>query len=165
LALGRVDEAVWDAQKTIAVDSDWPKGYYRLGSAYMAMCEWSAATAAFRKGAELSPDSKEMVRDAQLCSPDDLNGKKCSRTTLTPEKLNAIALIFWSKPLFTEVHALTLQTGKLEEAERKLKEELTQKSAQVDMAVRDTVLKLRRVRQVYGTGRLHVFFSCGVLRG
>lgn len=66
LALGRLDEALWDAQKCVQLGPDWPKGYYRLGAAHMAMSEWSSAGAALKKGLGLAPGNKDMVGPAML---------------------------------------------------------------------------------------------------
>lgn len=61
LATGMVDEAIEDAKRCIELAPHWPKGYYRLGAACLAKCEWSAAVQSFKHGLELSPDSKDMV--------------------------------------------------------------------------------------------------------
>ena len=63
LALGRLEEALWDAQNCVLLSNmTWAKGFYRLGNAHMAMGKCALAADAFRKGAELAPDSEEMVR-------------------------------------------------------------------------------------------------------
>lgn len=55
LALGLLDKALWDAQKAIALNPDWAKGYYRAGCALESLNEWEKASLAFRKAAELEP--------------------------------------------------------------------------------------------------------------
>ena len=62
LALGRLEEALWDAQSCVLLSNKaWAKGFYRLGNAHMAMGKCALAADAFRKGAALAPDSEDMV--------------------------------------------------------------------------------------------------------
>ena len=67
LALGRLDEALWDAQKCVLLsDGTWSKGFYRLGAAHMSMGKCAMAAESFRRGAELARPTggcKDLVRD------------------------------------------------------------------------------------------------------
>ena len=51
-----------DAAACVALDKAWPKGYYRLGAALMAVAEWPQAVAALETGAALAPGNKDMVQ-------------------------------------------------------------------------------------------------------
>jgi predicted RNA methylase len=56
LSIGLLDQALWDARKTVSLQPGWAKGYYRLGCALESMNEWESSLAAFEKGSELTKD-------------------------------------------------------------------------------------------------------------
>ena len=55
LAIGLLDKALWDAQKSVKLKPDWAKGYYRIGCALESLNEWKGAYIAFSKGSEMEP--------------------------------------------------------------------------------------------------------------
>ena len=75
LAVGLLDAALVDAQKTVSLHPEWPKGYYRLGCALESMNEMESALVAFQKGSQLAatsgpgtpdPGLEAKVRQSQL---------------------------------------------------------------------------------------------------
>lgn len=56
LSMGLLDQALWDAKKSVTLKPDWAKGYYRLGCALENLNEWESALTAFSKGLQLEPD-------------------------------------------------------------------------------------------------------------
>ena len=61
LALGLYEQAAWDARKAVALRRDWPKGYYRLGCAYLALSQWAEAGQVLQQGLELEPANADMA--------------------------------------------------------------------------------------------------------
>lgn len=55
LAIGLLEQALWDAQKSVSLKPDWGKGYYRLGCALESLNNCESAYAAFSKALELEP--------------------------------------------------------------------------------------------------------------
>ncbi len=62
LAIGLLDQALWDAQKAVTLEPAWAKGYFRLGCALENMNEWEAALAAFSEGSKLEPGDKVLLK-------------------------------------------------------------------------------------------------------
>lgn len=62
LAEGLNDQALWDAEKCIALSPSWPKAHYRCACAAMSLCQWQGARQALVKGLELAPGDAAMVR-------------------------------------------------------------------------------------------------------
>ncbi|DBA90775.1 TPA: hypothetical protein ACH3X1_003982 [Trebouxia sp. C0004] len=60
LALYQYQAALQDATKAVQLHQSWPKGYYRLGMAHMAMGDWDAAAAALSQGLHLDPSNDQM---------------------------------------------------------------------------------------------------------
>ncbi|XP_042474633.1 hsp70-Hsp90 organizing protein-like [Zingiber officinale] len=52
--------ALKDAQKTVQLKSDWPKGYSRLGAAYLGLGDAEQAVAAYEKGLAIDPSSEAL---------------------------------------------------------------------------------------------------------
>ncbi|KFM25022.1 Protein arginine N-methyltransferase 7 [Auxenochlorella protothecoides] len=61
LAEGLNDQALWDAEKCIALSPSWPKAHYRRACAAMSLCQWQGARQALVKGLELAPGDAAMV--------------------------------------------------------------------------------------------------------
>ncbi|KAK9803026.1 hypothetical protein WJX72_005333 [[Myrmecia] bisecta] len=61
LALGLYEEARLDAAKAVKLKPDWPKGHYRLGCVFLAVCQWADAKAAFEAGLQVDPANKDMA--------------------------------------------------------------------------------------------------------
>ena len=53
--------AITDALSCIALAPTWPKGYYRLGSAYMGLGKYKEARNNYRKACQLKPNDKELI--------------------------------------------------------------------------------------------------------
>lgn len=60
LALGLLDDAAWDARRAVSLRPDWPKAYYRLGCACLALGQWTEAEAALAQGLQLEPGADDM---------------------------------------------------------------------------------------------------------
>ncbi|CAM0875475.1 unnamed protein product [Alopecurus aequalis] len=60
LKSGEAQDALVDANASIRVRPDWPKGYYRKGAAYMALKEHKEACDAFMAAVKLDPENEEM---------------------------------------------------------------------------------------------------------
>lgn len=81
LALGLLDQALWDAQKSVTLKPDWAKGYYRLGCALENMNQWESALVAFSKGLEIQPDDAALaskVGHAQRRLEEDIYAKNAA---------------------------------------------------------------------------------------
>lgn len=50
--------ALEDAKKTVELKPDWPKGYSRLGAAYMGLKDFAAAATAYRDGLTREPSNE-----------------------------------------------------------------------------------------------------------
>lgn len=61
LALGLLDDAAWDARRAVSLRPDWPKAYYRLGCACLALGQWGEAEAALAQGLQLEPEAEDMA--------------------------------------------------------------------------------------------------------
>lgn len=61
LALGLLEDAGWDARRAVALRPDWPKAYYRLGCACLALGQWGEAEAALARGVELEPGAPDVA--------------------------------------------------------------------------------------------------------
>ncbi|KAK9863942.1 hypothetical protein WJX84_003683 [Apatococcus fuscideae] len=66
LALDEPDAALLDAKKAVKLKGTWPKGYYRLGMACLALAEWGLAEQAFVKGLDLGPENREMAAKLKI---------------------------------------------------------------------------------------------------
>ncbi|KAK7389292.1 hypothetical protein VNO78_24162 [Psophocarpus tetragonolobus] len=64
-------EALTDAQKTVDLKPDWPKGYSRLGAAHLGLRHHRDAVSAYKAGLELDSDNaalKSGLADAQAAA-------------------------------------------------------------------------------------------------
>ena len=64
LSLGKVDEALIDANKAVEIDESWGKGYFRQAQALTKLERFNAAARAFERASELAPSDKKLL--AQL---------------------------------------------------------------------------------------------------
>lgn len=84
LALGLYDQALWDAQKSVALNSSWAKAHYRLGSALAALNQWNDAAAAFKQGLTLDPSNADLRRrldDAESRLQDAIAARNAAAAT------------------------------------------------------------------------------------
>ncbi|CAM6081866.1 unnamed protein product [Calypogeia fissa] len=66
LKLGQFQEAVDEADKTVAIRSTWSKGYFRRGEANFALKEYAKAAKDYSKASELSPDDGTIKKKLAL---------------------------------------------------------------------------------------------------
>ncbi|XP_051504733.1 tetratricopeptide repeat protein 31 isoform X2 [Myxocyprinus asiaticus] len=64
--------ALADAEKSIQMAPDWPKGYYRRGSALMGLKRYSEAEKAMEQVLKLDRDCEEAVNDLLYCKVQQL---------------------------------------------------------------------------------------------
>ncbi|XP_028325129.1 uncharacterized protein LOC114477171 isoform X2 [Gouania willdenowi] len=65
--LEQYPKALTDAERSILLAPDWPKGYFRKGSALMGMQQYSEAEKAMEQVLKLDPDCEEAVNDLYNC--------------------------------------------------------------------------------------------------
>ena len=61
--LGKHFEALADAEKTVQLKPDWPKGYFRLGEAHFGLGHFDEAVAAYTKGLAVKTYTKGLECD------------------------------------------------------------------------------------------------------
>lgn len=59
---GNYASALEDANKTVALNSTWSKGYSRKGSALAYLGKYEEAVAAYEKGLELEPNNAQLAQ-------------------------------------------------------------------------------------------------------
>ncbi|CAA7403622.1 unnamed protein product [Spirodela intermedia] len=70
-SLHRYAEALADAEKTVELKPDWPKGYGRLGASLVGLESFDDAVSAYRKGLEIEPHNEALkagLSDAQAAA-------------------------------------------------------------------------------------------------
>ncbi|KAK1791639.1 hypothetical protein P4O66_013640, partial [Electrophorus voltai] len=65
--LEQYPQALADAEKSIQMASEWPKGYYRKGSALMGLMRYSEAEKAMEQVLKLDKDCDEAVKELFYC--------------------------------------------------------------------------------------------------
>lgn len=65
LSMGKNDEALSDAEQSVHYDPSYAKGYFRKGSALVALKNYSSATEAFQRGLDLAPGDKSFLTQLQ----------------------------------------------------------------------------------------------------
>lgn len=91
LALGLYDQAVWDAQKAVKLQPDWPKAHYRLGAAHFALSRWQEAVTCFQRVLNLeqgNTDASQKLAEAQERLEEEENARKSIRSA----ELRSVAL-------------------------------------------------------------------------
>ena len=58
--IGRYLEALGDAEKTIGIKQDWPKGFSRKGTALCYLNRYEEAATVFMEGLEIDPDNQQL---------------------------------------------------------------------------------------------------------
>lgn len=61
LGMSNASQSLEDAEKAVAFDSSYVKGYYRKGMALVGLKRYSAARDALRKGLDLAPGDKSFI--------------------------------------------------------------------------------------------------------
>lgn len=59
-SLHEYEKALEDARKTVELQPDWPKGYSRLGAAYLGQGKAADAAAAYKQGLEKDPSNEAL---------------------------------------------------------------------------------------------------------
>ncbi|GFS32031.1 stress-inducible protein [Actinidia rufa] len=59
-------EAFSDAEKAVELKPDWPKGYYRVGTAHMWLRRYDDAVSACKNGLEIVPNN-EALKSGLFC--------------------------------------------------------------------------------------------------
>lgn len=65
---GLHQEALWDAEKCVKLQPEWPKGLYRLGMAATALCQWTVAQHAFMELLRVKagdPDASARLKEVE----------------------------------------------------------------------------------------------------
>lgn len=65
LKAGKLDLSLQDAEKTIELNSSWPKGYSRKGAVLFAMQKYDEAFTAYNKGLEHEPTNQALLQGQQ----------------------------------------------------------------------------------------------------
>ncbi|KAK2983272.1 hypothetical protein RJ640_009286 [Escallonia rubra] len=67
-SLNQYNETLADAEKTVELKPDWPKGYSRLGATHIGLHNYHDAVSAYKKGLEFDPNNEALksgLSDAQ----------------------------------------------------------------------------------------------------
>jgi stress-induced-phosphoprotein 1 len=70
LSLNKFEEAKADAEKCVALNAGWAKGYTRLGAALHGLKEFDKAIETYKKGQELDPSNTSFAESIQLVQKD-----------------------------------------------------------------------------------------------
>ncbi|CAI5516547.1 unnamed protein product [Closterium sp. Naga37s-1] len=98
-SLHRYGDALADAERTVELRSDWPKGYSRLGAALHGLREYARAVEAFERGLALEPSSAVLqagLADAKAAQAADEAGG---------EGGNPLAKAFQGPDFWARLHA------------------------------------------------------------
>ncbi|KAL1262634.1 hypothetical protein QQF64_005373 [Cirrhinus molitorella] len=93
--------ALADAEKSIQISPDWPKGYYRRGSALMGLKRYSEAEKAMDQVLKLDQDCEEAVNDLLYCKVQQLMdfGYDEEQSIQLLEKYNTVQAVVAAKAL------------------------------------------------------------------
>ncbi|XP_010887347.1 tetratricopeptide repeat protein 31 isoform X1 [Esox lucius] len=96
--LQQFPQALADAEMSIQLAPDWPKGYFRKGSALMGMKRYSEAEKAMEQVLELDEDCEEAVNDLFNCKVLQLMelGFKETQSVLLLDKFTTVAAVLAS---------------------------------------------------------------------
>nr|XP_005169572.1 tetratricopeptide repeat protein 31 isoform X1 [Danio rerio] len=91
--------ALADAEKSIQMAPDWPKGYYRRGSALMGLKRYSEAEKAMEQVLKLDGDCEEAVNDLLYCKVQQLTelGYDEEQSIQLLEKYNTVQAVVAAK--------------------------------------------------------------------
>ncbi|KTG06342.1 hypothetical protein cypCar_00003847 [Cyprinus carpio] len=91
--------ALADAEKSIQMAPDWPKGYYRRGSALMGLKRYCEAEKAMEQVLKLDQDCEEAVNDLLYCKVQQLMdlGYDEEQTIQLLEKYNTVQAVVAAK--------------------------------------------------------------------
>ncbi|ESQ35603.1 hypothetical protein EUTSA_v10007205mg [Eutrema salsugineum] len=102
-------DALSDAEKTVELKPDWPKGYSRLGAAHLGLNQLQEAVAAYNKGLEIDPSNEALksgLADAQASA---------SRSRAAPSTPNPFGDAFKGPEMWTKLTADPLTRGFLQQ--------------------------------------------------
>lgn len=112
--LEQYPQALADAERSIQLAPEWPKGYFRKGIALMGMKRYSEAEKAMEKVLRLDKDCEEAVTDLLNCKVLQLmeHGFDEMQSVYLLEKFTTVQAVLSSDVLKGTAHdPLTLQTG------------------------------------------------------
>ena len=75
LGMNKAEDAAISAEKAIALDAAYVKGYYRAGAAYQKLKKFEDAKVALLKGLEKKPDDKDMIKMMDSVQKAIVNGE------------------------------------------------------------------------------------------
>ncbi|KAJ3610583.1 hypothetical protein NHX12_022675 [Muraenolepis orangiensis] len=98
--LEQYSQALVDAERSIQLAPDWPKGYFRKGSALIGMKRYSEAEKAMQHVLNLDADCDEAVNDLFHCKVLQLmaHGFEETQSVLLLEKLSTVQAVLSSFP-------------------------------------------------------------------
>lgn len=76
LTLGKFEQSLEDAEKSVSLDPTYAKGYYRKGQACIKLKKYSEAVEAYEGGLKLEPDNKTfktLLQSASKAAEDAAN--------------------------------------------------------------------------------------------
>ena len=86
LKVTKLNKALADAEKCVELRPDWDKAYFRKGSVFEAMADYQAAAQAYRQGATVVPDNREL--DLRAARMESLVKQTRARQRAEQSKLN-----------------------------------------------------------------------------
>ncbi|XP_078144696.1 uncharacterized protein LOC139923412 isoform X2 [Centroberyx gerrardi] len=100
ICLEQYPQALVDAERSIHLASDWPKGHFRKGSALMGMKRYSEAEKAMEQVLKLDKDCEEAVNDLFTCKVLQLMelGFEEMQSVLLLEKYSTVQAVLASYP-------------------------------------------------------------------
>jgi stress-induced-phosphoprotein 1 len=85
-ARGNYQAALDDAEKTVALKPDWPKGYGRKGAALQFLGRLEQAEGAYKKGLELDPANEQLKGGLEQCQA-AMEEESAAQQRFNPENL------------------------------------------------------------------------------
>lgn len=73
--MGKWDKVLRDASKSVKLNSKWEKGYYRQGTAYMALEQYAEAVKAFEGATDLQPSNETFKAELAKAKRAIMKGK------------------------------------------------------------------------------------------
>ena len=100
--MGSTESAVKDAEKATELDPSYPKGFYRLGSAYFQAGNYAEAKVSLQKGLSLIPDDKDMTAKLKAVVEAMEKNRSSSKTSHMKSSSSSAPLTSSSPPPSTQ---------------------------------------------------------------